>query len=541
MIRDRIRRAWHRSRHSHRLAVTVFVAGGVALAGAMPGASLDSVNPDADKQPEAETMPGASLDSVNPDADKQPAAQLAQPHVLAEGVSLHVVPDQLLVRFEPGTPQATINGVLSRARARPEDVVDEIGVRVIDVDPTKREQVLAALKASPAVEYAERDVAMIALEKIPNDPHWSAQWGPRKVSANAAWDTTTGSRKVVVAVLDTGVDLRHPDLAGALVPGYDLVNDDADPRDDQGHGTAVAGIIAARTNNSAGQAGVCWGCSIMPLKVLDSSGSGSTSTIAKGIVWAVDNGARIINLSLGGPGTSQALTDAVAYAASKGVPMFAAAGNNGSETMFYPAAYAQVLAVAGTDPSDRLYSWSNRGAWVQVAAPGCNVATARGGGYENFCGTSSATPVVSGLAGLALSAPGSPAAADLYPAVKSSAQGIGSGVQFGRVSAAGTLFALGAVQPSSTTTYRGSLGPQHPSRTYRRSVGAGPATIVLTFKGVRKLSLRLVNSRGKTVAYQSGTSPLRIKKSLKAAAYRFRISGAKKRAPFTLRVTAVRR
>jgi thermitase len=118
------------------------------------------------------------------------------------------------------------------------------------------------------------------------------------------------------------------------VAGYDVINDDADPRDDRGHGTAAAGVIAARTHNREGQAGICWNCSIMPVKVLDSNGSGTTSAVASGIVWAADHGARVISMSLGGAGTTQALTNAVAYAAGKGVLLLAAAGNSGTTTRF---------------------------------------------------------------------------------------------------------------------------------------------------------------------------------------------------------------
>ena len=298
-----------------------------------------------------------------------------------EEVRLRVVPDAVLVKFEPGTPQRVMTGLFARAGVAPKTVVSDIGVRVLRVPPERREAVLALLKSSVVVEYAEREVVVEALDVVPNDPRWSSQWGPRVVSAPEAWDTTRGSRSVVVAVVDTGVNPEHPDLSGALVPGYDFVNNDADPSDDNGHGTAVAGVVAARTNNGVGEAGLCWTCSIMPIKALDANGSGSTATIPKAIVLAADNGADIINLSLGGPATTQTLTDAVDYAASKGVLIFAAAGNNGETAFFYPAAYPQVLAVAGTDEADHVYSWSNHGPWVQVSAPGCNVAPLLGGGY----------------------------------------------------------------------------------------------------------------------------------------------------------------
>ena len=444
-----------------------------------------------------------------------------------EEVRLRVVPDAVLVKFEPGTPQRVMTGLFARAGVAPKTVVSDIGVRVLRVPPERREAVLALLKSSVVVEYAEREVVVEALDVVPNDPRWSSQWGPRVVSAPEAWDTTRGSRSVVVAVVDTGVNPEHPDLSGALVPGYDFVNNDADPSDDNGHGTAVAGVVAARTNNGVGEAGLCWTCSIMPIKALDANGSGSTATIAKAIVLAADNGADIINLSLGGPATTQTLTDAVDYAASKGVLIFAAAGNNGETAFFYPAAYPQVLAVAGTDEADHVYSWSNHGPWVQVSAPGCNVAPLLGGGYGDFCGTSSATPIVSGLAGLVLAAKPGATRDEVYTAIKATAKQVGSKVAFGRVDAAGTLFAAGATSTPATTsvTFAGTLTPDRRTRTYSRSAGAGSLSLKLTIPSSTKLTLRLVNGAGKTVASRWGRSPLFLSKTVRAGRYRFVVRG----------------
>lgn len=271
-----------------------------------------------------------------------------------------VLADQILVRFAEGTSPEVAEAALAEAGAQPRTRIARTGTRVVSVPPARRAAVLATLAASPAVEYAESDVLLQILDTVPNDSRWSEQWGARKVAAPRAWDTARGSGSVVVAVLDTGVELGHPDLRGAAwVPGYDFVNGDSDPADDQGHGTAVAGVAAATTNNGVGVAGICWTCSLMAVKVLDANGSGSTSTIARGIVWATDHGADVINLSLGGPGSTQTLADAVAYAASKGVTLVAAAGNNGTSSPFYPAAYSAVISVGATDGSDRRYSWSN--------------------------------------------------------------------------------------------------------------------------------------------------------------------------------------
>jgi serine protease len=199
------------------------------------------------------------------------------------------------------------------------------------------------------------------------------------------------------------VDLTHPDLAGNLVAGYDFVNDDADPMDDNGHGTHVAGIAAAVTDNGTGVAGVSWGAQIMPVKVLNAGAGGTFDDVAQGIIWAVDNGAQVINLSLGGTTNSPVLQSAIAYAYSQGVVVVAAAGNSNSAVL-YPAAYDPVIAVAASDASDNRAGFSNYGPEVDVTAPGVNInSTALGGGYENRSGTSMAAAFVTGEVALLLS------------------------------------------------------------------------------------------------------------------------------------------
>jgi subtilisin family serine protease len=280
------------------------------------------------------------------------------------------------------------------------------------------------------------------MEDTPTDPLWGQQWGAALTKAPTAWAVTKGFPSTVVAVLDTGVDQSQPDLRGAFVAGYDFVNNDADPSDDLGHGTAVAGLVAARGNNGLGGAGSCPRCSIMPVKVAAADGTASEANVASGITWATDHGARVINLSLGGPyGTTVA--GAVSYARSRGVLVAAAAGNNGNSNLVYPAANPGVLSVAASQPNDQLYSWSNYGSWVAVAAPGCDLTTLRGAGYGEFCGTSASTPVVSGLAALAMSYAPTASADAIKQAITSSAHGVG-GVIYGRVDFAGTLAALGA-------------------------------------------------------------------------------------------------
>jgi len=221
-----------------------------------------------------------------------------------------------------------------------------------------------------------------------------------KVEAPQAWDITRGSRNISIAILDTGVDQDHPDLVNKIVNNINFTAS-ATTDDAYGHGTHVAGIAAADTSNGIGVAGLGYSSSIMNVKVLGDDGTGYYSWIANGIIWAADNGAKVINLSLGGSSASSTLENAVNYAWGKGVVVVAAAGNNGNSTPFYPAYYTNSTAVAATDANDNLASWSNRGDWVDVAAPGASIySTLMNGAYGYKSGTSMASPHTAGLAAL---------------------------------------------------------------------------------------------------------------------------------------------
>lgn len=251
---------------------------------------------------------------------------------------------------------------------------------------TTQDSNITQLEKDTTVESVETDIPVkMAADVI--------DWGVSRVGADKIWDTTTGVG-VTVAVIDTGIEMTHPDLQGKVTKGYDFVNDKESPEDDNGHGTHVSGIITA-TRNDAGTVGVSHGTSIMPIKVLNSTGSGYVSDVAKGIYWAVDNGAQVINLSLGTSKDTDVLRRAVNYAANKGVPMVAAAGNDYGAPCQYPAAYDNVICVVATDSSNRLASFSNVGG--ELAAPGVsNYSTFLGGTYRYLSGTSMAAPHVAG-------------------------------------------------------------------------------------------------------------------------------------------------
>ena len=441
---------------------------------------------------------------------------------------------RLLVRFVPRTSRETATRVVSRAGGRLERRIAAVGIDVVRAEPAELQDAAEQLSRSPLVHSIEGEqlVAAVALE--PNDPHWSDQSGLRITQFAEAWTRSRGSPDVVVAVLDTGVSPLHPDLAGAVGAGYDALNQDADAADDHGHGTAVAGVIAARTNNAIGIAGVCSLCHILPVKVLGTNGSGPTSTVAAGIVWAADHGADVINLSLGSPDSTETLRTAVRYANDRGALVVAAAGNAGVNAPFYPAAEPDVLAVAATDDDDRPYHWSNHGSWVALAAPGCLATTALDGGYAWECGTSFAAPLVAGLAGLAKALqPNLPAGA-IAAAVRGAAVPIGPVVAHGRIDALRTLSQLPSPAPQvirKTTVARSTLTRSQLVRRFVVRTAGGTVVARLTRTDRRTSSLELL-ANGRALARATGKGPLRIARDLAAGVYTIRVRG--QRGSFTL-------
>ncbi|MEB3222899.1 MAG: S8 family serine peptidase [Candidatus Sericytochromatia bacterium] len=245
----------------------------------------------------------------------------------------------------------------------------------------------------------------IPLETLltPNDPDLARQWGLTRIQAPLAWDKVQGGP--LVAVIDTGIDGRHPDLAGQVVQGRDFVNNDDDATDDQGHGTHVAGTVAAVGDNKQGAAGVAYRSKVLAVKVLSARGSGSSIAVADGIRYAVKAGARVINMSLGSPFPSRFIGQAVAEAIAAGVVVVAAAGNQNTKARAYPAAFPGVIAVGASTPSDSRASFSNHGDWVGIAAPGLGIhQTHLRNGYASLSGTSMAAPHVAGAAALVLAA-----------------------------------------------------------------------------------------------------------------------------------------
>ncbi len=344
-------------------------------------------------------------------------------------------PGELLVKFSADAGPLAAE-TLRQLRATVVGDLRQIGVvhlRLPAVVPV--ESVLPWLDALAHVDFAEPNFLCEAVH-VPNDTSYGSQWGPPKIACEAAWDLEQGDAATVIAIIDTGVDKNHSDLAAKLVAGYDFVNNDGDADDDNGHGTHCAGIAAARTNNSQGVAGVGYDCSVMPVKVLNSGGSGTWAAVANGINWAADNGAHVASLSLGGTSGSSTLEAAVNYAWANNVVVIAAAGNNGTTTPFYPAWYGNCIAVASTDSNDARSSFSNYGSWVDVAAPGSGIyATYDGNSYASLSGTSMAAPHVAGEAGLLWSFLGTGATTNavIRARIEDNTDPVGSFVIHGRI------------------------------------------------------------------------------------------------------------
>jgi thermitase len=312
-------------------------------------------------------------------------------------------PGQILVKFRTQAEQAEGAQTLAAYDLPILETLAELDVLRVAVAVGQEQAMVQTLLDDPLVEYAELDYAVHATI-IPDDTSYDRQWGPQKIQAPAAWDVTTGTSDVIIAIVDTGVDLNHPDLNAKIVPGWDFIGDDPYAQDNHGHGSHVAGIAAAETDNHQGVAGISWGARIMPIKVLDANGDGYYSDVAEGVSYACNHGATIINLSLGGSNPSSTLENAVEQAYQNGCLMVAAAGND-ADTVDCPARYPEVMAVAATNQSDSRASFSDYGPEIDVAAPGVDIYSTVWSPPNNHTyswkqGTSMSAPFVSGEAAL---------------------------------------------------------------------------------------------------------------------------------------------
>ncbi|MDI6751850.1 MAG: S8 family serine peptidase [bacterium] len=309
--------------------------------------------------------------------------------------------EEVLVKFRNGVSPASIKSKATNILS-----IEPLFETTYKISFSKSsvEEMIKTLQSNPDIIYAEPNYIR-HICGTPNDTYFGNQWGLPKIQAPSAWDIEKGTETVIIAITDTGIDYNHEDLKDKVIGSSSFVIAEPDPMDGHGHGTHVAGIAAASTNNGTGTAGVAWNCKILAIKVLNKKGEGDDAGCANGIRYAADNGTRVINMSWGGK-TPPALTlkGACNYAYGKGCLLVAAAGNDGSTNMFYPAGYENVFSVAATNSNDKKAWFSNYGTWVDVFAPGQNIySTTRNNSYGYMDGTSMATPFVSGLTGLLFS------------------------------------------------------------------------------------------------------------------------------------------
>ncbi|HUQ17138.1 MAG TPA: S8 family serine peptidase, partial [Candidatus Saccharimonadales bacterium] len=402
---------------------------------------------------------------------------------------------RILVRFAPGASAAARAAAIIAVGGTIDRELPAIGAARIAITDEASElfgdtaAAVAILAGDPAVARVESD-RILRTSFTPNDSLYQTdpgfglgQWGLRKAQLDRAWDVVRGSAAITVAIIDTGIDAAHPDLAGVLVPGTTFVSSPSSgctpgtTVDDNGHGTHVAGIVGANGNNGQGIAGVAFGVRVLPVKALDCQGTGLLSDVASGITWAADRGARVINISLGSDSDSPTLHDAIRYAVSRNALVIAAAGNCGDPSRAYPnatcpslnvaefpGAYPEVLAVAATDPNDAHAAFSNTGAYVGISAPGVTILStvptypttlSRSSGvmnYAAFRGTSQASPLVAGVAALVLSREPALSVAQVIERLKTTADDLGT-PGMDPVFGAGRVNALRAVTASATATY----------------------------------------------------------------------------------------
>ena len=346
-----------------------------------------------------------------------PVAATDEPEPPKTPAAGEVVPGEVVVKWRDAGRGPEV------ARGRGLAVLAELGVpgkglpTLLSTEGRPVDEVLAELRSDPSVEYAEPNYVVRLVEEegavaaVPvNDPKTAGQYSLDRMRVRDAWSLSKGGLGVV-AVLDTGVQANHPDLSGRILPGYNFVNNTSNAADDNGHGTWVAGIIAAKPNDGYGIAGISWSDKILPVKIMTREGTGDTADLTSGITWAADHGATVINMSVGGFPSSTYVQEAINYAWNKGVVLVGAAGNNGRQEHFYPASFTNVVSVSATQVNDEFSHWSSFGSGVDVSAPGASVQTTNctvctyashntWGEHTYISGTSFATPNVAGVIAL---------------------------------------------------------------------------------------------------------------------------------------------
>jgi subtilisin family serine protease len=384
---------------------------------------------------------------------------------------------ELLLRFKPGVTENFKRKLLTTFELEIVEEIHQIQTIIVRVPEKALQQVKNALSHNPMIDFVEEN-RQIPPSAIPNDPYYTKQWHLTKIGAPEAWKFSIGKSDVIIAVLDSGVDPNHPDLAAKLLPGYNFYDNNYNTSDVYGHGTKVAGVAAAITNNALGVAGIAWQCSILPVRVTDTDGYTSYSLLSKGLIYAADHGAKTATISFQIYG-GKALSSAAKYFMDKGGLVVGAGGNTGQYCNDTDNPY--IISVSATTSTDTITSWSTYGPYIDLAAPGSSIYTTfKGGGYGSASGTSFSTPIVAGLAALIFSANPNLTPTQVEQILKSTAVDLGSPgydiyYGWGRINASKALrMAAGTPPPPQDTT------PPNVAITYPKDGATVSASITVT-------------------------------------------------------------
>ncbi len=418
----------------------------------------------------------------------------------------------LLVKMAKGLPLEQAQAVVSQSGGTPKGSIPKLDLQVVEVPAYAADAIAKSLKGDAAVLRVEESLTR-KWQGVPSDPYYANQWALPKVAWDQVYGNVSPQFLTNVAILDTGVDASHPDLIGSIGPGTSIIDDSNGVTDTNGHGTWLAGIVAARTNNLLGVAGVAFDhVQIMPVKVLDADGLGQDSDIIAGVVWAADNGASVILMAFSNPGFSQSLQDAIDYAWNKDVVLVAAAGNDGSNTPTFPAGDKGVMGISATDQNDNLAATSNYGSSVFLAAPGVNIlGTYTDQSYVTWSGTSASAAMVAGSAALMRAVDPTLANGVVVNRIARTADPAGTQDQTGngRVNIARALSdtSTDAIQPAGATPV-GNGGPfVGPYKTATTGDGSGTLTVSPTtvIEGSTGNNFQFTFTMGSTTFPNSGT------------------------------------
>ncbi|HEU5479184.1 MAG TPA: S8 family serine peptidase [Candidatus Tumulicola sp.] len=375
------------------------------------------------------------------------------------GIEPAYVPGYVLVSPRPGLPPSAFKGLLAAHGGNAVGRVGKLNVYVVDLAQTGGEKAIAqALSKNPNIKFAEPD-ALVASSFVPNDAYYTSEWHLQTIGAPSAWNFATGNG-VTVAILDSGIDPTHPDLATQLVPGWDFYDNSSNTADVYGHGTMVAGVVAAIGNNGIGVSGVAFNARLMPIRVTDTNGYASISALASGLSYAADHGARVANMSFAVQSYSTIIS-AAQYFMSKGGVVVNSAGNYG--TLDSTAPSGALVSVSATGSTDAIASWSSYGPYVDVSAPGVSIwTTTMGGSYGAVSGTSFSSPITAGVVALMMSANPNLAPTQIVSMLESTAVDLGTAgydyyYGYGRVNAASAVLAAAEGAASDTQVPSASI------------------------------------------------------------------------------------